>query len=612
MANNAASQPGPSGLCSLPPAAGRSPDTTEMEIQEIAPGLSDERSAEKEPTPGTPPEDPYSNWTLNLSKRTKRRLAKGEQVVVAGTTLAPTNTQLSTSLTKQKPIPSSIKRRKLPPLPRSDFKIVIRPKKGLLVNTFTNHQVSRAVSQACGNQIDDSKFLVRLRPGSNIIIISTPYQEVADVLRKITQIVLEGANYLVNSYVAAPDGVSRGVVHGLDPNTPTDELMAHLRVRTQGVEILQARMLGKTKTAVITFSSPTPPRWVYYYGGETACYPYKPSRQVCQVCQSIGHRSDVCPTPDIQICLNCGTRNPDELHTCSPRCAACGEGHNTGARECQKRLKPDTRRRRTNPLLQNKAGSWQGGQPHPPGQTKPPQHLSRADNIPKLRCRWFSTDRETSSHSRSRSRTRSRSRADQRHQDDRYTKPPTPRVKQQKKKPVRKATPSTQEQVSWPALSVSHPSINSCSKCSKLEQDNAHLREQIYELNRRLQRLETQPQQATQLVQPTPGTQTRDARPNPQATAPPAEQPSLASLAATLETLITQQQQFAAQIQAQTQTSAELGQAVAELQRNARVLEHGSRKRVDTINNPRAKTYRRIDNINDVSDVESSLDGSNF
>ncbi|KAH7941871.1 hypothetical protein HPB49_018201 [Dermacentor silvarum] len=135
------------------------------------------------------------------------------------------------------------------------IKIIIRPKKGLQVKSFTNHQISKAVSAACGGKVDDSHFLVRLRPGANIIIVSTPDQEVADIARKITRIVLGGNLYEVNSYVAAPDGVARGVIHGIDPDTPPEELMTHQRGRTQGVEIVQARMLGKTKTAVITFSS---------------------------------------------------------------------------------------------------------------------------------------------------------------------------------------------------------------------------------------------------------------------------------------------------------------------------------------------------------------------
>ncbi|KAL1424279.1 hypothetical protein MTO96_020330 [Rhipicephalus appendiculatus] len=114
--------------------------------------------------------------------------------------------------------------------------------------------------------------------------------------------------------------------------------MAHLRVRTQGVKILQARMLGKSKTAVITFDGKVVPRFVYY-GGEEPCHLYRPTRQICYICLKLGHRSDVCPTPELRVCRQCGLCNPETGHTCVPKCVLCSEAHLTGARECKDRLK---------------------------------------------------------------------------------------------------------------------------------------------------------------------------------------------------------------------------------------------------------------------------------
>ncbi|KAH7984672.1 hypothetical protein HPB52_023501 [Rhipicephalus sanguineus] len=115
--------------------------------------------------------------------------------------------------------------------------------------------LARAVAAARGNNevCRDEDLLKRLRHGSNIIIASTPKEEAANLLRRVTKLTLDSKSYEVNAYVATPDGVVRGVVHGIDAGTPPEELMAHLRVRTQGVKILQARMLGKSKTTVITF-----------------------------------------------------------------------------------------------------------------------------------------------------------------------------------------------------------------------------------------------------------------------------------------------------------------------------------------------------------------------
>ncbi|KAL1483374.1 hypothetical protein MTO96_050247 [Rhipicephalus appendiculatus] len=80
------------------------------------------------------------------------------------------------------------KYRKLPPLPRDDFKVVIRPHQGLPIRTLTSPLLAEAVIAACGNKIHGENFMLRLKPGSNIIIVSTAHQEVAELVRKITSL----------------------------------------------------------------------------------------------------------------------------------------------------------------------------------------------------------------------------------------------------------------------------------------------------------------------------------------------------------------------------------------------------------------------------------------
>ncbi|KAH7967182.1 hypothetical protein HPB49_023354 [Dermacentor silvarum] len=223
-----------------------------------------------------------------------------------------------------------------------DINSIIRPKKGLQVKSCTSHQISKAVSAACGGKVDNSNFLVYFRRDSNIIIVSTPDQEVTDIARKITRIVSGGNLYEVNFYVTEPDGAARSVIHSIDPDSPPKELITRLRMRTQGVEIGQTRMLGNTKTVVIKFSSHIVPRYVYYYGGETECHPYKPTKQICYVCQRMGHQSDVCPTPKFKIYLACGTHDLMDDYKCSLKCAVSGEAHAMGSRECKQTLKNNT------------------------------------------------------------------------------------------------------------------------------------------------------------------------------------------------------------------------------------------------------------------------------
>ncbi|KAH7984963.1 hypothetical protein HPB49_026665 [Dermacentor silvarum] len=167
--------------------------------------------------------------------------------------------------------------------------------------------------------------------------------------------------------------------------------MANLRVRTQGVKIMHARLFGKNRTAIILFDGPIVPRYVYYYGGEILCEIYQPTRQFCYTCRNAGHRADVCPEPTVKTCKNCNLQNPDEGHKCEPECALCvcvcgggGRVHVTAAPECR----PPTQ---------------------PTKKTTKHQSRPRTENIPKKR--WLGSDRDgSSSPERSRSRSKSGSR----------------------------------------------------------------------------------------------------------------------------------------------------------------------------------------------------------
>ncbi|KAH8031610.1 hypothetical protein HPB51_019510 [Rhipicephalus microplus] len=155
---------------------------------------------------------------------------------------------------------------KLPPLPKDDYKIVIRPNQGLPLRNILTPTLAQAIIEACQAGIRDDHFILRINPGSNIAILSTKYEEVADKVRLIRALVLNGRAHAVRAYAANGDDTLRGVIHGVPMNTSTETLMAHLRVRTHGVEIITARMIGTTKSAAITIFGPTLPRTVYYYG----------------------------------------------------------------------------------------------------------------------------------------------------------------------------------------------------------------------------------------------------------------------------------------------------------------------------------------------------------
>ncbi|KAH8026399.1 hypothetical protein HPB51_020383 [Rhipicephalus microplus] len=226
--------------------------------------------------------------------------------------------------------------------------------------------------------------------------------EVASRLRGISQLKIRGQIHAFHAYVADPEGVLRGIVHGIPAGTSQDELIENLRVRTQGVNIERARMLGSSKTAIITFTGNVLPRSVYIMGAGLICYPYKPTVQVCKICLQTEHRTDVCPTLNVNVCLKCAAREPMQGHDCIPKCVICDGEHPTGDSLCKKKLKnvaPPKKSRTDQPK------DWAS-------QTECTGDAKSSEEFPPLRLDmppWFSSDRIDKRQSRSSSRSRSRS-----------------------------------------------------------------------------------------------------------------------------------------------------------------------------------------------------------
>ncbi|KAH7937503.1 hypothetical protein HPB49_012747 [Dermacentor silvarum] len=250
-----------------------------------------------------------------------------------------------------------MKRRGPPPLPKEDIKIILRPHRGLLVKNILGLELSRAVIDACQQSFNGNDILWRIHPGSNILILSSPSEDVASRLREISQLNIRGTTHSFN-----PEGVLRGIVHGILAGTSQAELMENLRVRTQGVKIERARMLGSSKTAIITFTGRVLPRSVYMMGAELICYPYKPTVQ-------------------------CGAREPTLGHHCTPKCAICDGEHPTGDSLCKKKLKsvaPPRKSRMEQPKKRGDQPEW----------TCDANSDSEFPQLELHKHRWFSSERE--------------------------------------------------------------------------------------------------------------------------------------------------------------------------------------------------------------------------
>ncbi|KAH9370823.1 hypothetical protein HPB48_007894 [Haemaphysalis longicornis] len=70
--------------------------------------------------------------------------------------------------------------------------------------------------------------------------------------------------YTVLPYVKHFPGTVKGVIHGLDPGTTTEQLP--YIIASSGPRIVQARMLGKSTSAVVTFEGPHVPFYIRAHG----------------------------------------------------------------------------------------------------------------------------------------------------------------------------------------------------------------------------------------------------------------------------------------------------------------------------------------------------------
>ena len=141
--------------------------------------------------------------------------------------------------------------------------MVIRPREGLNLGAWRTDQVVAAINSACRlSPAERNGITIRLRQDQNLAIVSTPNEGVAVRARAITSITIDGIQFEVQAYVAMPDNSCRGVISGISPDTTTDQLMDCLYARQ--TNIIYARMMGRTNTAIVTFEGLLFPYFINY------------------------------------------------------------------------------------------------------------------------------------------------------------------------------------------------------------------------------------------------------------------------------------------------------------------------------------------------------------
>ncbi|KAG0436196.1 hypothetical protein HPB47_018084, partial [Ixodes persulcatus] len=130
--------------------------------------------------------------------------------------------------------------------------------------------------------------------------------------------------YSSTTYVTAPDNSAKGVIHSIPSYDSPADIERSLERNTP--RVLQARRLGEMASVLIVFEGKSVPYYINYRNTTYRCLLYRRKIEVCENCYKVGHRKDICPTPDDKRCSKYGTLapEPEGSHECTLRCAICG------------------------------------------------------------------------------------------------------------------------------------------------------------------------------------------------------------------------------------------------------------------------------------------------
>ncbi|KAH7954904.1 hypothetical protein HPB49_022727 [Dermacentor silvarum] len=206
----------------------------------------------------TPEEFEAGEWTsvLKAQDRFKKSLYGDNAESTPRETQAGSDGRkaLGAEQVKRGRAPVRQKRRPFLKMPAKDFKVVCRPKNWDL-SVVTPRELGSAMRAAAKltSATAAEEDLVRVNETNNTMTVSTPCIHRSGAYASVKTLKLGGRDLPVSAYVAAMENSVRGVIYNAYDGCPVEEIRAGFLKKNEGMEILDARPLGKSKAIQITF-----------------------------------------------------------------------------------------------------------------------------------------------------------------------------------------------------------------------------------------------------------------------------------------------------------------------------------------------------------------------
>ncbi|KAH8024691.1 hypothetical protein HPB51_000522 [Rhipicephalus microplus] len=190
---------------------------------------------------------------------------------------------------------------RLPRLPTSHFRVVVRPRGGLDVRTCSQLKVTQAILMAARlPPAAAEQDIVCATAMQNIFVINTPSKSNAIAYYKVQEILLADKKHSISACITPPGNTCRGVVRGIDTNLAEAALQS-LFVTPRNPMVLGVRRIKENPTVIALFNGMKVPNYVHCGPNMLHCTLYKRQTDTCRKCSRIGHRHDVCPRPTEKI-----------------------------------------------------------------------------------------------------------------------------------------------------------------------------------------------------------------------------------------------------------------------------------------------------------------------